>query len=285
MSSKQPTRVDQFSLVSVRLVLHRAGESTGMATGVLVHNEKRWFLVSNYHVLAGRDPITNTPQNQHGLLPDEVQVWIRRSPKHFDWGAWRFPLLDRTQMPLFAHAAVPPVVDLTALPIEMPEGAAPQALPLGLCWEDLFTEVGMEVAVVGFPFDITGGGVLPVWKTGHIASEPLVPLPDLGGPCFLVDASTRGGMSGSPVYQRSYGFHRTEDGKLQSPSGTRTKWLGIYSGRVFPSKAVREADPEAQLSTDIGIVWKPDAVRDLLGIAAALDPVRGWPEEGKRVFF
>ena len=45
----------------------------------------------------------------------------------------------------------------------------------------------MAISVIGFPLALTPIGLFPIWKTGHIASEPEVPYKVIY-PAFLIDA-------------------------------------------------------------------------------------------------
>jgi hypothetical protein len=110
--------------------------------------------------------------------------------------------------------------------------------------------VAMPVSIIGFPLGLTGPGVFPIWKTGHIASDPDL---DYGGtPSFLIDATTRGGMSGSPVVLRlTGGFEMRKGGFILAGSGISTLFLGVYSGRLNDQ-------------SEIGKVWKPQLVSEIL---------------------
>ena len=101
---------------------------------------------------------------------------------------------------------------------------------------------GDPVNIVGFPLGETQGGGLPIWKTGTIASDLDI---NYGGKAkFLVDATARSGMSGSPVYARRF----TAQDKTGSTNGV-TKFLGIYS--------------EENQALELGAVWKAEAVAAL----------------------
>ena len=53
---------------------------------------------------------------------------------------------------------------------------------------------GMPISIIGFPLGMSGPSRMAIWKTGHIATEPDV---DYNGePFFIIDATTRQGMSG-----------------------------------------------------------------------------------------
>ena len=110
-------------------------------------------------------------------------------------------------------------------------------------------QVAMPVSIIGFPLGLTGPGVFPIWKTGHIASEPA--LDYKAEPLFLIDATTRGGMSGSPVVFRATGGYKQKTGEYIISSGPVTLFLGIYSGRLHKA-------------SEIGRVWRPRLIKEIL---------------------
>lgn len=100
---------------------------------------------------------------------------------------------------------------------------------------------------------MAGGGALPVWVQGAIATEPTVDWDGL--PRFLIDSRTRQGQSGSPVVlYREAGITTDEDGKHFIVPGPHERFIGVYSGRVSPD-------------SDIGIVWKARVVREIVEAA------------------
>jgi hypothetical protein len=72
--------------------------------------------------------------------------------------------------------------------------------------------VGSDVFILGFPLLPEYSGKFPIWKRGSIATEYTIPYRDRE--TFLVDSTTKDGMSGSPVIFRSTSF-RTVEGAMQ----------------------------------------------------------------------
>jgi hypothetical protein len=68
---------------------------------------------------------------------------------------------------------------------------------------------------------------------------------------FLIDASTRSGMSGSPVVFRPLGPYLKKSGEMSVADGNMSIFMGIYSGRIRDD-------------SDIGIVWRPKIVAEVL---------------------
>ena len=103
-----------------------------------------------------------------------------------------------------------------------------------------------SVSIIGYPNGLSAGGKFPIWKNGHLASE--MDLDYNGLPIFLIDATTRSGMSGSPVIIRDSGLVLMEE---NSQPGMFTKFLGVYSGRI-------------DKTSEIGRVWKPKVILDII---------------------
>ena len=107
----------------------------------------------------------------------------------------------------------------------------------------------MPMSIIGYPGGLAVGGGWPVWKTGHIASDPDLDYNNLPG--FLVDVTARAGMSGSPVVLRLSGGYRLLDGShILAQGGTATLFLGVYSAQFR-----RE---------ELGVVWRPQVIREIL---------------------
>ena len=112
-----------------------------------------------------------------------------------------------------------------------------------------------DVFVVGYPWGLTGGDtVLPLYKRGSVASEPVIDYNNL--PCFLIDCRTAHSMSGSPVFCSHSGIW-CPSGKMENDSiiGTVMNFAGVYSGRLRDKDAARDARVADQIG-EIGIVWR-----------------------------
>jgi hypothetical protein len=133
-----------------------------------------------------------------------------------------------------------PNIDICVLPISQP--ASSSLDPSFLHPKDHAAMVKLYIAqlcfVVGYPEGLfvrqSDQSVLPIWKTGHLASEPSIYFD--GVPKLLIDVATCEGMSGSPVYVREHKYHRL---------------LGIYTGRT------------SQLS-ELGFVFTPEAILKII---------------------
>jgi hypothetical protein len=117
-------------------------------------------------------------------------------------------------------------------------------------------EVGDDVFVLGYPFNLNGGMELPIWKRGSIATEPYFDLDNI--PKILIDTATRPGMSGSPVIYQRTGLIENYVGEKNTKNlsiGTIRGFLGVYSGRIGTNN---------ELQAQLGIVWKKKIIEEII---------------------
>lgn len=80
-------RIDQLSLTSLYLKLQVNGNLLSTATGFVVDHQGKLFLITNWHVLSGRNPETDKPLSSTGGIPDEVRIAHHRKDQ---LGTWQF---------------------------------------------------------------------------------------------------------------------------------------------------------------------------------------------------
>jgi hypothetical protein len=259
--------VSQYSLRSVHVTpilnLHgEDGEPSGeleklaSATGfIILHNEKN-YLITNWHVAAGRDPHTGQALASHGGTPTKIEVWFVHigNPHHISWTPWTFDLVDDEGTPLWLeHPVHRRKVDAVALPVDIPSHLTP--LPYMLdppSGQTMVLRAGVSdwVNIIGFPFGKSSAGYFAIWVKGAIASDMEIDHDQL--PCFLIDSRTRAGQSGSPVVVYApVGPAILGNGSLVEQTAPLARLLGVYSGRVNEQ-------------SDIGYVWKIAAIREIL---------------------
>ncbi|MCY3019826.1 MAG: trypsin-like peptidase domain-containing protein [Planctomycetota bacterium] len=250
MTSPKHVLIDPLSATSLIVEQRVNGLSLGTATGFCVTANEKAFLVTNWHVVSGRNPDTSQPLSPTAGIPDELLIAHHAAGKLGTWVVKPEALLDSQGQRRWLEHPTGKAVDVVALPLDnLGPDVTTYPLELALAEVDALVLVAMPVSIVGFPFGLTAGGAFPIWKTGHIASDP-----DLdydGKPCFLIDATTRGGMSGAPVILRLYGGYATRSAAHVLGGGPMTKFLGIYSGRLHDQ-------------AEIGRVWRPDVIADIL---------------------
>lgn len=249
------------SVQSLLIQMRFNGQALATGTGFVVRASAGPVLITNRHNVTGRNNLTNQTLSPTGGVPNEIVVVHNKLNALGEWIPKLEPLLNSDGGPIwYEHPKLGARVDVVALPLT--ELSDVDIFPYDLGSEDPPIRVGPAdvVSVVGFPFGLQGGGSLAIWATGFVATEPDI---DYNGlPVFLIDCRSRPGQSGSAVIaSRSSGMVALEDGSSAVYGGPVSRFLGIYSGRI-------------NAQSDLGIVWKAKAVKELTeSIAASWD----WP--------
>jgi len=266
-----PVDVEPASLMTTPVFLMNGPQAVQQGTGFFFASTKAdgtpdaVFLVTNFHVVTGR-----TPLSKEAGLGDHVQFLIHEDRS--DLAKVRhlvLPLYDAQHQPLWMTSDSAPDADVVLLPVPP---AAYDGVSLFVFTEahthgDIKMRPTSGATLLGYPYGFADTAHdLPVWKTGHIASEPSVDFDNR--PVFLVDVSAFPGMSGSPVLAVANGIYENEEGQMRS--GRVLKLLGIFSAMpvvraMKPASAAADAAPEVAIETglQLGYVWKAQLIADL----------------------
>jgi hypothetical protein len=212
-------------------------ELTKCATGFYVRKDGITHLATNWHVVTGRHFITEEFLSEHGAPRYlVVKEWVTKRE-------FSIPLYDANEKPIWNEhnkltnfegknsrvdvATIPAVTSVNAIDIKSQIDPRYQQL-----------EPHDAVIVLGYPFSRERA----IWKTANIA-ESVQPYKDY----YLINGRTKSGMSGSGVFST---FIRDLRGQIL---------IGIYSGRIEDFGFM-----ESLNDLDIGVVWKPTLLLDLL---------------------
>jgi len=240
--------IDPLSGVSLSLECSCQGANIHSGTGFVVSYDGLNYLITNWHVVTGRNPYTDQAFSNRGV-PDTIGIWYHSTKRLGLWILKTEPLFDSTtRTPKWREHPNGKEIDVVALPLTRYEDVNVYPLDLSLAKTDLIISPSEPVSIIGFPFGMAASGKFPIWKTGHVASD--IVLDYDGKPLFLIDATTKPGMSGSPVVAKRIGLHRTSTGWVMK-FGEIIRFLGIYSGSIY--------EP-----SDVGMVWKPEVLNDIL---------------------
>lgn len=221
------------------------------------------FLVTNYHVVTGHSPGTSLPGKG-----DKVVFYLhldKDDPAKVRQVA--LPLYSEAGEPLWQQSTDHPAADVILLP--MPQAAYANIAMYVFVEDHTRTDIRIRptsgATLLGYPYGFSDTtNRLPVWKTGHVASEPQVDFQ--GNPAFLVDVSAFPGMSGAPVLAVANGVY--EDEREVMRTGRVLRLLGVFSAMpVIRSQTPGQADTSLQL----GYVWKAALIAEL---ARAYRPVK-----------
>ena len=240
---------------SLPLTLLCKGAPIGSATGFFYRVEERYFLVSNWHVLSGRNPYTGQANHKLAALPDALGLALHRKDRLGEFvEGYSANLVDDQGTPKWLQDVRGQDVDVAVLPIDVfPSECVAYELPRPGEAKDMAFRVGMDAYVLGFPKGIAHQKYLPIWKRASIATEPDIPHDGL--PVFLIDTATREGMSGAPVLLRSFGGYDTEAGDRTMGPGSFTRFVGVYSGRF---------GAEDEMGAQLGRVWHRSVIEEIV---------------------
>jgi hypothetical protein len=196
------------------------------------HNVGDSFHIKEYNVKNKKSPPKDSLPNY---------LYIQFAAKSLGAISWvRFPLFSDRKEPLWINfyedeKKTSRLLDVVAIPFPKEYYSYIETFNL-LDSSSLKPDVALypasELFVVGFPNDYGQISPYPIWKRGTIASEPKFNA--VGISTFLIDATTRKGMSGSPVFFRS-NLYTTYDGKFAFDS-LFTFLIGIYRGQDYDAE-------------------------------------------------
>jgi trypsin-like peptidase len=252
---------DSLSLTTHHLYLcfKQTDAVLSSATGFAYESGDTRYLVTNWHNVTGRNPITGKCLSETLAVPDVISTMFRINdqPENCRREEIRLYLDDQMREPVwYEHPKYGRAVDVVVIPL--PEALASEykffpinAIPFDTQYKE---EVADDAFVVGYPFSDNTYLQLPIWKRASIASEPDVNIDQL--PKLFIDTATRPGLSGSPVIMQRVGIHGMKGDKLAGTEviGRIRSFLGIYSGRIGVD----------ELKAQLGIVWKARVITDII---------------------
>lgn len=207
-------------------------EAIAIGTGFTIENKNNdFFLVTNWHCVTGINSETNKPLSKNGFInPEVLNVHFLKKGKTDEWIEKKIPLIDDKFQKTYLEHPKGRLIDVVAIKLPKYDDIDIHNAFGALTSVQFDKQITDACHIVGFPKGISTGGKLPIWKTGHIASE--IEINHDEKPMFLIDASTREGMSGSPVY--CFSKYSTTFNNLVHLGQVENyiNILGIYAGRL-----------------------------------------------------
>ena len=232
----------------------------GLGTAFFYEHEDETFIITNWHNLTGKHPLTGLPLHSERSPMYVLAKWpvVNDSVIHPEnakvvhLAAHRIEIEDDNGPRWLEHPEYGSVCDVVAIPIQKPEQWPAVAHKAANKIDETLIPIdpGLKVVVIGFPQGMSTGPGLPVIKTGFLSSMPGYEVriggsfSNVGGmkdgvsvPAILLDVHTIPGMSGSPVFGEYIGLwnpHDLDSNKFDGGStiGTSRFFLGCYSSRV-----------------------------------------------------
>jgi len=248
-----PETIAPPSIQSLLIQMRFGDTILGTATGFVVNTKNGPALVTNRHVVTGRHQDTNVPLSSTAGIPDNLVVWHNQLNRLGRWVAKRESLYMGDVPRWKEHPTLGARADIVCL--RLTDLTDVHLYPYDVSNPGPHIRIGPSdlLSVVGFPFGLVGRagtGLFAIWATGFLAIEPLAEFGEL--PVLLIDCRSRNGQSGSPVIAyRSGGMVAMSDGSSAAFSGSVSRLVGVYSGRI-------------NAESDLGKVWKLSALAELV---------------------
>ena len=247
--------LDIWSVSTVAITPYAFASPLSHGTGFFVRSRKsNVYLVTNYHVAAGRHPDTNRPLDKDSHVPDRLllAIYSGNADLTHRWRPLVIPLQVNGCDNWFVHPEFGRTFDVVAIP--MPSLFTGIVAVGSDSWPPVAIHPGSDVTIIGFPQGLSGGGGFPIWKNGGVASEPDLMVD--GADYFWIDSNTRSGMSGAPVLARRFGTYLNEQGGNAMTNTHVDRLLGIYAGRALDSPDVT-----------LGRVWRLRGLNAIIDVA------------------
>ncbi len=228
------------------------GQKLSNATGFITSTNSGHFLITNRHVVTGRNQNTDKCLSRNAAIPNKLAIFHNKKDHLGQWVKHIEPLVDANDNKLwFEHPTLGKSADIVALKLTQHGDVEFIGYDLGVNDPKIAYQVTDKVSVVGFPFGIKTADGLAVWATGTIATEPEIDHEN--SPIFLIDCRSREGQSGSPVlaYRSASETVWLENNSMIANGQPMCRFLGIYCGRV-------------NKDSDLGVVWKSKALIKLI---------------------
>ena len=193
------------------------------ASGFFWSHGSELFLVTNWHVLSGKNPFTLEILSPNGFVPlkfayygisytFEGDLLVFSRERHVmqitDFGSAHFecpPIIDGQSIDIVALRISNGVVfgkNFAATGFVGAEKAT--GFMNEACGQRIVTRAGDDCFILGYPLRNYEGLNLPIWKRGAISSDTSI---GVGGrPIFLVDAATTPAMSELAIIRKVGGF-------------------------------------------------------------------------------
>jgi hypothetical protein len=282
-------QIDPLNFTTVRIGPFfndlKLGDATGFFFYGLLEGKPNLWLVTNWHVLSGRNALDPTiVLHRQGSVPNRLRLSLILRPGQPEYNQ---PLYDPPPQLLnqqqtselyenngsaswYQH----PIKNVCDVGVLNARPFVERFLIHGINQiaeqNDMAIQQGNAVFILGYPLGFSHFIDTPIWKSGCIASEPHLETVEetaIGGGRVIIDATTRQGMSGAPVIMREKTHYLAENGEIIQHANA-TRWIGIYASR--PNILIGAALSDEDRRPEIGYFYKSGAVQKTI-----TDGIRG----------
>jgi hypothetical protein len=151
------TKIDLFSLVTVPLELCANGRTAGNATGFMWKDGQQHYLITNWHVVSGRN--ASTGEQIVLARPDMIRALFNTNINIFGKKPYDIAIRDQDGAPLwYTHPTRGRGSDVAAVPLPIPgDDPIVNLCPINMLRSeaDLAVRIGMDVFILAKPMALS----------------------------------------------------------------------------------------------------------------------------------
>jgi hypothetical protein len=225
------------------------------------------LLVSNWHVFSGRHiECPNKALMENGSIPNRIKIEVmKRLPGNIVELHHQFAdLYDADGAAIWRQHRLKNNIDVGVLNLgQALSGFAVEGINARANQYDMKIDIGNDVFILGYPLGFSHFIKMAIWKRGSIASEPHLETPE-SKHRIVIDATTRNGMSGSPVIMREKTHYVSEGGQIKQHVNA-SRLLGVYSSRpIFNVADTSSIDGVGDTRAELGYVYKSGLIEQTI---------------------
>jgi hypothetical protein len=240
-------------------------EATAFFYSDIISNPPGLWLVSNWHVFSGRHiSHPNKALKDNGAIPNRIKIQVMKLlPNDVVELHYQFAnLYDANGKAIWFQHRSKSEVDVAAINLGQGLKDFEVAGINKKARYDMKIEIGNDVFILGYPLGFSHFIKTPIWKRGSIASEPHAETPESRNR-IVIDATTRSGMSGSPVILREKTHYISESGEIRQHMNA-SRFLGVYSSRPSFRAKTSPIDGLEDVRTELGYVYKAGCIEQIV---------------------
>ncbi len=234
------------------------------ATGFIIKPKKQYYLVTNWHVATGKNPINKMWEDtSNKIAPYYVKIFYNRyfERKEVVYAEQVIKdeiLFDNKNKPIWHQDTLgKEMVDVVEIPLTDTNDVSIYPIDYKNKYDTIIVSPTSVAFAVGYPLGLSSVNELklPIWKAGFISSEPTLNWNN--EPLILFDVNGFPGMSGSPVYYIPKSFSTIRGGEYWYEISFI---LGVYSESIY------QTEPNKNIlfnKSVFGCLWKIDYLRPL----------------------
>ena len=255
--------IDPIFLTTTFIETLEAGKVKASATGFFFEHNGRLFLVTNKHVIYGKDYFDSASSPE----VDKFKILVHTNMMDVSQNeSMEIELFAQDRKMWLEHTD--PRVDIVLIPLELDRNRylihslnSIENVELGNIKIGRFE----KIFVMGYPYGWFDRNLnLPITRVGHLSSPFKIPFHNM--PVMLGDVETHPGMSGGPVYMELIDY-TTKIGNQETRHMGRTKLVlvGVHSGQPVLGHLVnKNTGLIGVIPHNLINIWFADLITDII---------------------